>query len=510
MKAAIVRRVSTEKEVQENSLQNQKDYFEDYCLVKGWDVCEIYTESESGTKFNRKEMNRLIADAKARKFDIILAKELSRLARNQRLALEIKEVIEKHHIHLVTLDGAIDTTTGNTHMFGLFAWIYEQEAQRTSERIKMALETKAKKGQFKGSIPPYGYVAREGKLYISDDGSSEVVKRIFQRYLEGKGFDAIARELFEQGVPTSSMLANKKKQTIYWHGSSVRKILENPHYTGDLVQGRQSTISVTNKSRKDKPETEFIVVKNTHEPIISRDVFESVQQLIAFNRKDSPDNPDVSSRPHQNVHLFTGVIFCPDCGHGFHYKQNGDCYICGRSDKFGKKVCPRHRVREKALISIIQADLQKLAKLLDDKSYYNSVKEKFTKAKSKLEKDLKSCLAKIEGINKLKSKALSRYLEDEISKADYDNYIATQDEEIRRLNLNKEKLRAAMSASLDASILDKIKGIVASALEFKEINREVINRFIEKIEVKEDGTVKLYYRFAGTSKILNELLADVS
>lgn len=306
------------------------------------------------------------------------------------------------------------------------------------------------------------------------------------------------------------MLANKKNQTIYWHGSSVRKILENPHYTGDLVQGRQSTISVTHKSRKDKPEKEYIVVKNTHEPIIARDVFESVQAMIAANRKPSLENPDVSSRPHQNVHLFTGVIFCPNCGHGFHYKQNGDCYICGRSDKFGIKVCPRHRVREKTLISIIQADLQKLSKLLDDKSYYNVVKEKFTKAKSKLEKELKSGAAKIESLNKLKCKALSRYLEDEISKNDYDNYIALQDTEVRKLCHNQEKLKAAISASLDASVLDKIKDIVKGALEFKDINREIINRFIEKIEVKEDGTVKLYYRFAGTSKILNELLMDVS
>lgn len=510
MKAAIVRRVSTLKEVQENSLQNQKDFFEDYVQSKGWDIAEIYTESETGTKFSRKEMNRLIADAKAKKFDIILAKELSRLARNQRLALEIKEVIEKHGIHLVTMDGAIDTTTGNTQMFGLFAWIYEQEAQRTSERIKMALETKAKKGQFKGSIAPYGYIVREGKLYISDDGSSEVVKRIFKLYLAGKGFDAIARELFENDVPTSSTLANKKNQTIYWHGSSVRKILENPHYTGDLVQGRQSTISVTNKSRKNKPETDFIVVKNTHEPIISRDEFNSVQQLIVFNRKKTLSNPDVCSRPHQNVHFFTGVIFCPDCGSGFHYKQNGKCYICGLSDKLGDKACSKHRIREDALISIIRRDLQKLSKLLDDQSFYNVVKDRFIKAKVKLDRELKACTVRIENINKLKSKALSKYLEEVITKADYDNYIAEQAAEIRNLLHNKEKIEAAISTSMDANILDKIKGIVASALEFKEINREVISRFIEKIEVKEDGTVKLYYRFAGTSKILNELMADVN
>ena len=508
MRAAIVRRVSTTKEVQENSLKNQKDYFEEYVKARGWDIVEIYTEQESGTKADRKEMKRLIADAKAKKFDVILAKELSRLARNQKLALEIKEIIEKHGIHLITMDGAIDTTTGNTHMFGLFAWLYEQEAQRVSERIKAALETKSKRGEFQGSVPPYGYVVRNGKLYVSDDGTPDIVKRIFLYYLGGKGFDAIARELFEEGVPTPSMVAGKKNATLFWHGSSVRKILENPHYTGDLVQCRQSTISVTNTSRKEKPKTEYIVVRDTHEPIISRELFESVQQLIAFNRKKSLNNPEVCSRPHQNVHLFTGIIFCPDCGSGFHYKRNGACYICGRSDKLGEKACSKHRIREAALVGIIREDLQRLSKLFDDQSLYNMVSAKLGKAKAKLEKELKACTEKMENIKKLKSKALAKYLEEAISKEDYNDFVAAKDAEMQKLLERKEQLEASLSESVDGNTLDKIRGIVANALEFKEINREVINRFIEKIEVAADGTVKLYYRFAGTSKILNELMAN--
>jgi site-specific DNA recombinase len=136
-----------------------------------------------------------------------------------------------------------------TSMFGLFAWIYEQEAQRTSERIKAALGTMAKKGMFKGSNAPYGYTVEDGKLLVSDDGTPEVVKMIFNMYLEGNGFDAIARKLYNEGVKTPSQVAGKKNQTSLWHGSSVRKILENPHYTGNLVQNRSSTISVTNKRR---------------------------------------------------------------------------------------------------------------------------------------------------------------------------------------------------------------------------------------------------------------------
>lgn len=106
MRAAIYVRVSTDFEEQETSLVHQRQFFESYVKEKGWDIHDIYTDIQSGTKNNRKELMRLIADAKSKNFDVILAKELSRLARNQTLALELKEVIERHKVHLITMDGA--------------------------------------------------------------------------------------------------------------------------------------------------------------------------------------------------------------------------------------------------------------------------------------------------------------------------------------------------------------------------------------------------------------------
>lgn len=164
--------------------------------------------------------------------------------------------------------------------------------------LKWLFRSRQKKGQFKGSIPPYGYRVSEGTLFLKDDGTVETVQRIFQRYMEGKGFDAIARELYEDGVPTPSMVAGKKKQSELWNGSSVRNILENPHYTGDLVQGRQTTASVTSYERKEKEKSEYIVVKGKHEAIVSHELFDNIQQLIESNRRQAVDNPEVKSRPH--------------------------------------------------------------------------------------------------------------------------------------------------------------------------------------------------------------------
>jgi len=134
MKCAIYIRVSTDKDEQKTSLENQQRFFFNLMSEKGWELYQFYVDVESGTS-SRKRTNllKLIEDAKAKKFDVILSKELSRLARNGKLSYEIKEIAEKHQIHIITFDNAINSLENNSQMFGLYAWVYEQESQRTSE-----------------------------------------------------------------------------------------------------------------------------------------------------------------------------------------------------------------------------------------------------------------------------------------------------------------------------------------------------------------------------------------
>jgi site-specific DNA recombinase len=165
-------------------------------------------------------------------------------------------------------------------MFGIFAWLYEQESQRTGERIKSALQTRSRQGLFQGSIPPYGYELCDGKLYLKEDNTPSIVRRIFKEYMQGKGFDRIARELYNEGYPTPAQIAEKSNGSDKWHGSSIRSILMNPHYTGDLVQGRQTTRSVTCKVRDDLLLDKFIVVEGTHQALVSKQDFNAIQALI--------------------------------------------------------------------------------------------------------------------------------------------------------------------------------------------------------------------------------------
>ncbi|MEH7483332.1 recombinase family protein [Neobacillus drentensis] len=192
MKCAVYIRVSTDKEEQKASLSNQRELFLNYIQNKGWTVYDFYVDVESGTSAKgRPGLQQLIEDAEKRKFDVILAKELSRLARNGGLSYKIRDLAERNGIHIITLDNAINSLEGNIHMFGLYAWVYETESQRTGERIKSALKTRARKGLFKCSIAPYGYDVLDGKLYVKEDESSHMVRVYLEIILKEKDLTAL-------------------------------------------------------------------------------------------------------------------------------------------------------------------------------------------------------------------------------------------------------------------------------------------------------------------------------
>lgn len=207
-----------------------------------------------------------------------------------------------NQIHFLTLDGAINTLDSNSMNFGLYAWLSETEAIRTSKRIKTSYEVRAASGRFDEA--PYGYTLKDGNLYISTDGTVELVQRIFKEYIEGKSFDAIGRSLFNEDIPTPAKVKGNKNAGEFWHGSTVRQILEREIYTGCLIAKKTSTISPNTNKRTINKREDWIVRENTHEAIISKEDFELVQQLIKARKR---------IRSQQSTHLFTGLLICQNC-----------------------------------------------------------------------------------------------------------------------------------------------------------------------------------------------------
>ncbi|CAI9393029.1 MULTISPECIES: recombinase family protein [Bacillaceae] len=448
----------------------------------------FYIDVESGTKDKKQEnLRQLIEDAKQHKFDVILSKELSRLARNGKLSYEIKDIAEKHNIHIITFDNAINSLKGNIHMFGLYAWVYEQESQRTSERIKAALNTNAKRGNFHGSNAPYGYKVIDKKLVLAGDYTPEVVKSIFDLYLCGKGFDSIARSLSKKGYPTPSQVAQKSNAGRYWHGSTIKTILTNPHYTGDLVQGRETTRSVTSQSRHSIPEENQIVVKNTHQAIISQETFDTAHELMRSRKKNYTK---------VNIHIFTNALYCSDCGTGMWYRQNRTGYICGSYARHGKIACTQRTIKEKDLKETILSDIKKMAQVINDKEYLNTLAEETLKKQKQVAQLLNNIENEIKASKGKKKRYLEMLAEKQITHEEYREVADDKQERKNELNIKRSGLEASLRHDEFLGRIEKLRNTISSFLPLHEVTEEILHHFVERIEVDNHGIPMITYRFS--------------
>lgn len=485
MKCAIYIRVSTQKIEQQASLKNQRELFINFIQERNWELYDFYVDIESGTTSNRENLNRLIKDMEQRKFSIILAKELSRLARNGELSYRIKNLAENNKIDIVTLDNAINTLEGNRSLFGLYAWLYEQESQRISERVKHSLTNKIKRGEFKGSVAPYGYKVENGQLQIRDDFCKAIVIRIFKDYLSGKGQTLIANELTREGVPTPAQTAGKSNASNEWHASSIKLILHNPHYLGHLVQGRQTTISVTSKARKEVAIDQYVTVENTHEPIIDEELFNEVQYRLTKRRKVISGS---------NTHLFSNLLICDKCGKGFHYKANSKGYVCATYDRRGNQACSSHRVREAALTKTVIKELNQFIQNSSTAFGLKSVESSLLSSAEKLEAFRTNCQNQIASLNEQKNKALGHLINDIITKEEYQIFTQDLSSQIIKLKEDLSEYEKSLDGLDKNSYLKEIKKISAYGT-ITELNAEILTQFINSITIDQEGNPTINYRF---------------
>lgn len=479
-------RVSKDRYEQKSSLKNQEEQIIQYANDNGYIIVEFYKDIETGTIENRDDFERLLKDAREDKFDIIISKELSRLARNVALSYKIKMITEDFNIGLITLDGSINTLEGCEELYGLHSWLAEHEAKKTSIRLKSMLTARARNGLFNGSIPPYGYYCKKGKLFIRNDDTPEIIKRIFAEYIGGKGIDSIAKGLFNDNIPTTSQINNKKNASNVWYGSTIKDILTNQAYIGNMEQKKESTINAVNKKRIKNDASERILVENTHEPIISKETFYIVQELLKSRYK---------KRGHQTIHLFTNLLHCADCGKGMHFKKNRKGYVCATSVKLGKNVCSDHIVREAALSEAILKELNSFMSSYSPTSNSKQLEAIYKKKVSKFEIAIKANEQKLIKLNERKSNALDYFLDKTISKNEYDSYIAKYTKEAEILSNELTAFKSSLEILTAPSTLEKISSFEKPKAKIDELTPEILNKFIEKIEISEDGSPKIYYRF---------------
>lgn len=491
MKCAIWGRISSEKDTQQASIGNQHDMLRLYAYERGWHIVAEYEEVISGTskEKRRKAFLQLLEDMKAKKFDVVIAKEISRLGRSGDLLYKFRNIAKENSIHIITLDGKINTMNSDDRFYGFFAFLAENESEVMSTRIKQSLKILAKKGEFNGSIPPYGYETINKKLMLRKDDTPNNVQRIFKLYIEGKGTEAIARILTREKIPTPSQISGKRNAGTLWHGSSIKIILTNPHYTGDLVQGRTETIGVTVEGRIEHRKSEQITIANSHEAIISKADFNLVQDLIKSRAKNT-------SKVKGSKHLFTEVSYCKCCGKGMVYKKNRKGYICGNYNKYGTDFCTDHLIIEEDLKQRISKDLLNQLETMQDKTYLKKVEVAIKSKINKSEKLIHTSKKELEN-NELKKRRMLNLLSDgKIIPELFNDYLAEYNSEKTRINEKISQYEQISNQELIKTKIDRIQKTLSELLSFKEIDSNVINRFISKIEIDAEGNPQIQYRFA--------------
>lgn len=481
MKCCIYSRVSTPFDSQKGSLKTQRELLLDYAKQHNWEVYDIYEDIQTATKGKRSDFEKMIADAEDGKFQIILAKDVSRLVRSFDVGHKLKELHDNYGTHLVTYDNFVNTVNGDLRFFPLFVFFAELHSQELSDKIKASAFNKATQGKFVGSIPPYGYYKdkKTQRLHIKNDETPNVVRRIFNDYISGKGFDTIAKDLTAEGVPTPRKVSKKGNASDHWQGSTVRLILENRHYVGDLVQGKTSTTSVTSTKRLHKNSDEFIVVENTHDAIISREDFLLAKNIMKSKRKNNVK---------QNKHLYSNILTCVDCGHGMHYVASRKGYVCGTYNKRGKEYCTSHVIKESKLNDYL---LDSLNNLISNLPNFSSISGySFTSENNKFSKKHTKILNNITAAETKRKNLTAKFVNDGIIKEAYDELYTDISNEISHLKDTATKYKLILD-NMDENMISKlIDETTISASMISEITPDVLRRFVSNISINSNGDVE--------------------
>ena len=487
MRCAVYARVSTEMDSQKTSIDNQIDIFRNYASQQNWEIVKVYTDKKSGTKNNRPGLKSLIEDGKSGLYDVILAKELSRLARNGRLSYELRDICQLNDLHIVCLDNSINSLEGNVQNFGLFAWLYENESDNSSRRNKQAKRVKAQRGLFVGSNPPYGYQCKEGKLSVRNDDTPQIVRRIFQDYLSGKGMDTIAKELTAEQCPTPSQIAGKSNASPLWHASSVKNILNNRHYCGELVQNRTETLSVTSTKRREVKSDVMTIHEDTHEAIIPKETFHTVQEMLSRRTR-------TATAPKK--HLVTNLIFCEECGKAMWYKANQRGYRCGGNIKHGDCFCTnRLPIREGDLKEIIEEDLRELFKSFQDESFTTTLTTKLETKKQQILREISTVEQSIDQLRNKKLEYVNLYTDDLITKDDLIEFRMLIDKKVEAAKAKQIQLHESMKQCTEESYSIDLRKKLKDLLNLKELTPQLLHSLVEKIACTAEGHIRIQYTF---------------
>ena len=511
-------RLSNEEaaEGESSSIKNQRMIIQDYCERNEILLVRVFIDDGwSGGNFDRPAFQEMIALLEQGKANIVITKDLSRLGRDMREASSYAEqYFPEHGIRYLTVADNFDTEQENVMAPFQFA-MNEVYLRDGSRKVKEVLKAKREKGLY-CACAPYGYVKdpRNKNRLVPDEETAPIIRRIFEAAANGDSSRKIAMELNRDGImpPLKYKVLYKgnfsedgaARASDLWNYTTVKRILKNPVYLGHTLLGKSRKVSVKSKKKLNVPKDQWAVTENTHEPIITQEVFD----LAQFNL--GKGTFDFRQYDHVRRSIFSGIAFCAQCGHAL--CSCGTVYK-GEREKYWYLSCNRHRlditdscvgvrIKYSDILEVVRQDLNSLISL--------SPEEKEAVAREAMRRAGDDNLIKVKQLQLQKAKARLSTIDKVITKLYTDNAEGKiDDSRLERMLSELQRESAGLEKTIDSlSVIDSVNETQESYRAFfelankytyiKELDRDTLVTFVRRIEVGPkvlpDGTQKATHR----------------
>ncbi len=496
--------VTNQREILKRYVSEQENFF----IVK-----EYVDDGWTGTNFDRPKFKEMIEDIEAGIIDTVITKDLSRLGRERLGVGHYTEIyFPEHNVRYIALLDNIDTyiDSGMNDMAPFKGVINDMYVRDISKKIRSSLTERRKAGNFLGVTAPYGYQKDPNNKFhlIINEKEAEIVKRVFSLYLEGKGLTRIAQILTKDGVPVPGEardIGKTRKTALYssWKQTTIRRILDNRVYLGELVQFKRRKINYKSKRRITVPEEERYICKGTHEAIIDEKDFEIVQNILKKNK---------SFKGTKHDYLFKGLLYCAECNarlnvtySNYALKRYGEyryTTICYSYSRLYSDVCTRHSNSIPELEEVLIKHIKEVCtKYVNE----NLADELITMAKRKRmqelkqignEKRLETLEQKITDIGLYIKNLYMDKVKGVVSENDYIALVADFIQDRDKLVKEKEELIAVISnqeVRQDDTL--KIEKLAKEFLSLEKPTKQLLNELIEKITISENKEINIYFKF---------------
>lgn len=442
----------------------------------------------------------MLEDIENKKINLVITKDLSRLGRDYiYTGYYLERYFPTKNIRYIAISDGIDTygDNGNNDISPFKSVINDMYAKDISKKIRAVMDTKRLNGEFIGAFAPYGYLKdpNNKNTFIIDDKASKVVKRIFDMYIEGNSMGRIVKILNDENIPcpskyksTHCSYKNAMVKRYKWCQETVKRILSNPTYIGNMTQHRQEKISYKIDKFRKIPCSNWITVEGTHEPIISPEIFETVQNLIKRQTVKY-------SRGKESFHLLNGLVFCKECGRKMTYRRDSSGKMimnCITYTKFGKSECTSHRIREELLTDYVINDLKRISKQYLDNGFFQSISKLETCEDKSLKSELRTIEKRFGEIKNIVKSLYEDKIKGTISEEDFLCMTKEYSEEKSRLQNKMETINDRFNEKTrEFSYIKLLKDIA----EFNIVNKVILSQLIDRIEVDSNRKITVYYMF---------------